>query len=156
MSHLLACPECDKHLQVPEELIGKKVQCPECKHTFTAALPERDEENGQTRTFTPEAKTKKKVTGMRETGRRSSRRADDDNDDDDRDDDDFGPVSRGGRFRCPFCGSRETPDTRSQISVGGWVVFAVMMFFCFPLFWIGLLMTEEYRVCRDCGSKLGG
>jgi len=36
MSHLITCPECKKHLQVPDELIGKKVQCPECSHTFTA------------------------------------------------------------------------------------------------------------------------
>jgi hypothetical protein len=40
MAQLLACPECAKHLQVPEELLGKKVQCPECKHNFIAALPE--------------------------------------------------------------------------------------------------------------------
>ena len=36
MSQLISCPECKKHLQVPEELLGKKVQCPECKFTFTA------------------------------------------------------------------------------------------------------------------------
>ena len=36
MSHLITCPECTKHLQVPDELIGKKVQCPECKHAFVA------------------------------------------------------------------------------------------------------------------------
>jgi predicted Zn finger-like uncharacterized protein len=38
MSHLISCPECKKHLQVPDDLIGKKVQCPECKHTFTAEV----------------------------------------------------------------------------------------------------------------------
>jgi predicted Zn finger-like uncharacterized protein len=38
MSHLITCPECKKNLQVPDELIGKKVQCPECKHTFTAQV----------------------------------------------------------------------------------------------------------------------
>lgn len=57
-------------------------------------------------------------------------------------------------FRCPFCKSEELPEVRSRISTGGWVVFAVMIFVCFPLFWIGLLMKEEYRVCRDCGSTL--
>lgn len=40
MSQLVACPECKKHLQVPDELLGKKVQCPECKHTFTAQSPD--------------------------------------------------------------------------------------------------------------------
>jgi predicted Zn finger-like uncharacterized protein len=36
MAHMITCPECQKHLQVPDELIGAKVQCPECQHTFTA------------------------------------------------------------------------------------------------------------------------
>lgn len=36
MSHLITCPECQKHLQVPDDLAGKTVQCPECQHTFTA------------------------------------------------------------------------------------------------------------------------
>jgi predicted Zn finger-like uncharacterized protein len=40
MAHLIECPECKKHLQVPDDLIGKRVQCPECKHTFTAATNE--------------------------------------------------------------------------------------------------------------------
>ena len=40
MAQLVACPECQKHLQVPDELLGKRVQCPECKHTFTATVAE--------------------------------------------------------------------------------------------------------------------
>ncbi len=43
MSQLVACPDCKKHLQVPDDLIGKKVQCPECKHTFTAKSPDEEE-----------------------------------------------------------------------------------------------------------------
>ena len=39
MTHLIACPDCEKQLQVPPELLGSTVQCPECKHTFTAELP---------------------------------------------------------------------------------------------------------------------
>lgn len=42
MIHLINCPECAKDLQVPEELLGRKVQCPECLHTFTAELPPAD------------------------------------------------------------------------------------------------------------------
>ena len=75
-------------------------------------------------------------------------RDDEENDDDDR-------SGRRGRFRCPFCGSRDLPVTKSQISGAGWVVFVVMLLFCFPLFWIGLLIKEDYRVCHECGSKLG-
>jgi hypothetical protein len=39
MAHLITCTECKKQLQVPEDLLGQQVQCPECKHTFTAELP---------------------------------------------------------------------------------------------------------------------
>src|SRR2546423_1668916 len=31
-----SCPACEKKLQVPDELLGKAVQCPECKHSFVA------------------------------------------------------------------------------------------------------------------------
>lgn len=58
-------------------------------------------------------------------------------------------------FRCPYCQSQHTPIVTSQISTGGWVVFAMMILFCFPLFWIGLLMKEYHRVCGSCGMRLG-
>jgi hypothetical protein len=29
-----------------------------------------------------------------------------------------------------------------------------MLMFCFPLFWIGLLMKEDVKVCADCGRRL--
>ena len=59
-------------------------------------------------------------------------------------------------FRCPFCKTTRRPVIREQISVGGWIVFAVLMFVCLPLFWIGLLMKENVHYCGDCGMKLGG
>jgi hypothetical protein len=36
MPEIVTCPACDKKLQVPEDFFGKTVQCPECKHMFTA------------------------------------------------------------------------------------------------------------------------
>jgi lipopolysaccharide-induced tumor necrosis factor-alpha factor len=57
-------------------------------------------------------------------------------------------------FECPYCGTREPPYLTSTISSEGWVVFALMLVFCFPLFWIGLLMTQEQRHCADCGVRL--
>ena len=76
---------------------------------------------------------------------------------DDDEDDDARPVRRRDvGFRCPYCNSSVWPITRSQISTGGWIVFAVMLLVCFPLFFIGLLITEEYKVCADCGTRIGG
>lgn len=64
------------------------------------------------------------------------------------------PPRRESGFRCPFCRTHEYPRVLSRISAGGWVVFAVLLFVFLPLFWIGLLMKEEYRVCRECGLRL--
>lgn len=93
------------------------------------------------------------------------RRDDDEYDDDprdDRNDRDYDdeprgrPARRRRNFECPYCGSTELPVKKNQISVGGWIVFAVMIFVCLPLFWIGLLMKEEVETCYDCGRKIGG
>lgn len=61
---------------------------------------------------------------------------------------------RRSGFRCPFCDTDEYPLVGERISVGGWVVFAVLLIVFFPLFWIGLLMKERYRICYHCGLRL--
>jgi DNA-directed RNA polymerase subunit RPC12/RpoP len=58
-------------------------------------------------------------------------------------------------FECPYCGSDDLPSNRSQISAAGWAVFVVGFLVCLPLCLIGLFITEQYRVCRDCGARLG-
>jgi lipopolysaccharide-induced tumor necrosis factor-alpha factor len=68
------------------------------------------------------------------------------------DDDDRFSLRRG--FRCPYCRSREEPHVSNQISAAGWVVFVIMVLFCLPLCFIGLLMTEETRTCYDCGRQV--
>jgi hypothetical protein len=55
MSHLITCPECRKHLQVPEDLLSKTVQCPECKHIFSAAAPDADDSDAETTAAEPVA-----------------------------------------------------------------------------------------------------
>lgn len=57
-------------------------------------------------------------------------------------------------FTCPYCKSKQLPVSVEKISQGGWIVFVIMILFCFPLFWIGLLMKETERYCRSCGMKL--
>ena len=37
MADIIHCPSCRKPLQVPESYLGQTVQCPECRHQFTAA-----------------------------------------------------------------------------------------------------------------------
>ena len=43
MSQKIACPECGDTLQVPNDLLNKLVQCPQCKHSFTATAAEPSE-----------------------------------------------------------------------------------------------------------------
>ena len=78
---------------------------------------------------------------------------------DEHDEDDFAdlrPSRRGrrGRYECPHCGSPEEPFTRSEMSQAGLIMMIVMLIFCWPLFWIGFLMTENYQQCPDCGRRV--
>ena len=57
-------------------------------------------------------------------------------------------------YRCPNCGSTAPPLLAKRISTEGWIVFAALLFFCFPLFWIGLLMKKDYRACPTCHTEL--
>src|SRR5260221_12305086 len=36
MKPIVSCPECRRDLQVPDDLLGRSVQCPDCKHPFVA------------------------------------------------------------------------------------------------------------------------
>jgi hypothetical protein len=39
MPEIIACPTCDKKLNLPDQLLGKKVKCPGCKEMFVANAP---------------------------------------------------------------------------------------------------------------------
>ena len=38
MALVVTCPACQRRLQVPDDLVGQDVQCPECELLFTAAV----------------------------------------------------------------------------------------------------------------------
>lgn len=38
MAEIVSCPACQRELQVPAELLGQTVQCPECKQPFEARV----------------------------------------------------------------------------------------------------------------------
>lgn len=58
-------------------------------------------------------------------------------------------------YQCPRCSSRLLPKVVRKISTAGWVVFAVLMVAFFPLFWIGLLIKEDARICTVCNARIG-
>lgn len=152
MPDTVSCPTCDARLLAPEDDAATTVRCPKCGATLTIPA-------------TPTYRAADDLDDPPRPSRRHSLDYDDDEDEDrprrsrryEEDDDDDRPSRRRRRgFRCPYCGSDELPITRSRISAAGWVVFALFLVFCFPLFWIGLLITETYRECSDCGVQLGG
>jgi RNA polymerase subunit RPABC4/transcription elongation factor Spt4 len=57
-------------------------------------------------------------------------------------------------YACPHCRSHFLPRVERRISTAGWITFAVLLVFFFPLFWIGLLIKEDVRVCPGCNSKV--
>lgn len=57
------------------------------------------------------------------------------------------------QYKCPYCGSLAPPVQHQKISTGGWIVFAIMLVVCFPLFFVGLLMKDTYQVCGQCGVR---
>jgi hypothetical protein len=136
MNHLIACPECNKNLQVPEELIGKSVQCPECKHTFAAALPEAPPPMPTPeppRTSPKPAWDKKKTrAGAAKTTRKRRDDDDDDDEDDEEDADDDDPDDYDDDRRRSRRGRRhEVPGKITGIAVmsliGG--IIALLWFF---------------------------
>lgn len=74
---------------------------------------------------------------------------------DDDDDDWRDRRPRRSAFRCPYCGSTAMPRRKSEIAPAGWAILIIMLFVCFPLFFLGFFITEEYRRCADCGVRLG-
>jgi hypothetical protein len=65
------------------------------------------------------------------------------------------PTAQLGMVRCPVCGSVGPPYYKSKVSTAGWIVFVLLLvLFCWPLCWIGLLMKENYAVCSTCWIKL--
>jgi hypothetical protein len=59
-------------------------------------------------------------------------------------------------FICPYCHTDEIPTTREEYGATTWIVFVILLLFCFPLCVIALFITQSYRVCSQCGMRLGG
>lgn len=64
------------------------------------------------------------------------------------------PVLVMGGFVCPYCRTTLPPRITHRTSPAGWFIFALLLIFCWPLFWIGFFFQEEVCRCRQCGRQL--
>lgn len=65
------------------------------------------------------------------------------------------PQHMAGVWVCRHCNTPGLPLTHTKISVGGWILFAVLLLVCFPLRFIGLTMKEHTKLCRNCHTPAG-
>jgi hypothetical protein len=132
-----SCPFCDRELSAPDKMAGKEVTCPHCKSAVR--LPSR-----------PAAVRPDPVVILPEpdyappipvsTPRRLRRR-----------------YSEGTGFICPFCGTDLPPLEKSTITpAGAYIMIVCLITVCLAsFFWIGFFFRHEWRVCSQCGIKLG-
>jgi hypothetical protein len=172
-----ACPNCLSKLSAPDGSEGSETQCPKCgtRLRIPGGTPAPAGYQGEPAPDLPLERIHGEDRGyldvpleraeerVRREARRSVRARDEERDDrrsrdrryeDEDEDGDDRPRRRRGRYECRFCGSREESVTKQRISAGGWVTFAVLILFCWPLCWIGLLIKEDYQACYDCGKPL--
>ena len=64
------------------------------------------------------------------------------------------PQNMAYGYHCPRCSSQLIPKVVKRVSTAGWITFAVLMVFFFPLFWIGLLIKEDVRLCPVCNLRV--
>ncbi|OYT73894.1 MAG: hypothetical protein CFK52_00640 [Chloracidobacterium sp. CP2_5A] len=57
-------------------------------------------------------------------------------------------------FVCPYCRTGLPPRFVSKVSAAGWIILVLLLFLCWPLFWVGFLIREERCLCRVCGGRL--
>jgi hypothetical protein len=81
MPQIITCPDCGRKLRVPDELVGKKVKCPDCKVKFTGGITTKP--NGQPAKTAP-ARAKdddEQRVATAPLGKKAGRAKDDDDDD---------------------------------------------------------------------------
>lgn len=121
MQTTIRCPECERLLRVPDDMVGRKVKCPTCGTTFVAEVGEEGQPSSEpgARPLRPEDTptgpydpVEKRVVPSAQAGRRQ--RTDDLRYEDEDEDDDYDEDDRPRR-RSPFRGDFED-EARAAVS----------------------------------------
>lgn len=102
----ITCPECDKQLRAPSDVLGKKIRCKGCGATFAAR-----NSGGKAAAPKPaEKQTAKSAKGGKSAGKP--------NQDDDNDDTPYGMTEEYLGRRCPECANAMGDDDRICLHCG--------------------------------------
>lgn len=66
--------------------------------------------------------------------------------------------SRPVSVTCPSCQHTGLTKTNEQCGACTWISAILLLFFCFPLFWVPFVCPSCYDVehfCRNCGKRVG-
>jgi hypothetical protein len=165
----IACPECQKRHDWPDDWLGERVNCPECNKLITLSRPERgrpwedekeerepprsryrgDEEDPDREPPRRRSRDDDEEDDRDRRVRRSVRRRDDDDEYDDR----FVTDRPRREITCPRCDYVGRPDVTQEMAENFWL-FIVLGIFFWPLLILGILMKQKWEVCPDCRHKL--
>lgn len=95
---LIACPECEKTIKAPANVLGKKVRCKSCQATFVAKQSKGKEPSGNP--SQPSSGKAAKKPSSKPTTKKPARMALDDDDDDPNP---YGMIDMSFVPRCPEC-----------------------------------------------------
>lgn len=140
-----SCPRCGAYLEAEDHCMGQKHACPKCAQRLQVPpCPPRDNRTVLGKLLATDNKT---ILGRPLDEAVILEFADED-------DPRLQRNCRPSSFECPRCGSREKPEIRKETAGVGWILFAVLLVFFFPLCWLGIFMRETWEVCRHCGHRI--
>ena len=159
MPELVNCPQCERKLRVPEDLLGKEVKCPSCGTTFPAVVADEVAEDVSAHEAPPEPEPADKPAPDKGIRRRVM------NEDEDEENEE--PRSRRRRSR-----GRLEPHRGTAVLVLGIVSLVILPFIFGPIAWVmgnndlrairagrmdpeGEGLTNAGRICGIIGTILG-
>jgi predicted Zn finger-like uncharacterized protein len=170
MPIVIRCPECQRRLRVPDDLLGKAVKCPTCKATFQAAAEDeagsppapRREEAPRGRARPPEEDYEARPSPA---VRRRRREEEDEFADDEDDDYEDRPRRRRGRRRAEARSAVLVPAIGLMVT-GGLGIAVAVLDFVLRVLNVGIMATggpgapankdPAYRAGYQAGIVLGG
>lgn len=97
---LIVCPECDKQIKAPDNVLGKKVRCKSCQATFVANKAKKSKGPPAKSSKSSAGKSTKPSSGKSSSAKPTKRAVDDDDNDDPNP---YGMIDMSFAPRCPDC-----------------------------------------------------